>query len=665
MNPAKVYCKLLFVLIIQLIAACQNRLFCETKTHYCINTQNGLSDNQVLQMLQLQDGRMVICTKETINIYDGQHFSYIDRKTAGHIPLRNYNGHTHLYIDKQQRLWIKGYRKLYCIDLQRMSGYPSPETLFHRNVDDFYIDGNLDIWIVDGNHIAKTSENHEFIIPVDAGSVQDIDVHHDTLYAFTSTGKVMAYHPRQQLPIYQAAAYGKDEALQFANTSLIVKGTEAIIYQVRMGAKQSVLLAFDIHARTWRRIMQSPYPMHTLIVTAANTAYVTEPDGYRVIDLASGEQTVLKKLRLPDGSMLGTGINTVCQDREGGIWLGTYDTGILYSSPLSGLFDTRPIDIQASPVLTEIFLHSERMQVGQTYGKLKMEVAPPYVKHLTLAHDQNSIAFKFSTMNYARPRSTCYRYRFSGERSGWHIVSADSVGRYVDDQGTLYLPFIGLSPGKYCLEVMSSTNPQKWNEEQIYTLLFEIEAPWWATPASFAVYALLAAILMWGGVFLYTRNVRIRMIRKNKEEILLLRIKNLMEQVNNYQSSCNITLTETPAEETEKEMTPQEIAFMNRATDLVIQNLSNQEYTVEQLSRDLCMERTGLYKKLTALLDKSPVTFIRSIRLNRAAEMICRQEKSITEIAEETGFCSTSYFSKCFQKEFGCKPSEYLQKHSS
>ena len=69
--------------------------------------------------------------------------------------------------------------------------------------------------------------------------------------------------------------------------------------------------------------------------------------------------------------------------------------------------------------------------------------------------------------------------------------------------------------------------------------------------------------------------------------------------------------------------------------------------------------RTGLYRKLTALMDKSPVAFIRSIRLQRAAEMLAGGGRSVAEVAERTGFGSTGYFSKCFQAEFGCRPSDY------
>lgn len=144
--------------------------------------------------------------------------------------------------------------------------------------------------------------------------------------------------------------------------------------------------------------------------------------------------------------------------------------------------------------------------------------------------------------------------------------------------------------------------------------------------------------------------------------MLLLRIQNLVEQVNrNEHSEAAVVLNEPDVQDEDDVLEPsaQEKEFMARATQLVEQHLASPQYSVKQLAADLCMERTGLYKKLTLMMQQSPVAFIRSIRLHRAAEMLKRGDMSITEVSERSGFCSVSYFSRCFQKEFGCKPSEY------
>lgn len=99
--------------------------------------------------------------------------------------------------------------------------------------------------------------------------------------------------------------------------------------------------------------------------------------------------------------------------------------------------------------------------------------------------------------------------------------------------------------------------------------------------------------------------------------------------------------------------------LLQKARTLIEQHLSDSSYGVEQLAADLCMERTGLYKKIVALTGDKPVNFIKNIRLKQAATLLRDGRLSINEIALQTGFSSPSYFTKCFKSHFGVKPSEY------
>lgn len=102
--------------------------------------------------------------------------------------------------------------------------------------------------------------------------------------------------------------------------------------------------------------------------------------------------------------------------------------------------------------------------------------------------------------------------------------------------------------------------------------------------------------------------------------------------------------------------------LLQKARTLIEQHLSDSSYGVEQLAADLCMERTGLYKKIVALTGDKPVNFIKNIRLKQAATLLRDGRLSINEIALQTGFSSPSYFTKCFKSHFGIKPSEYSEK---
>ena len=126
----------------------------------------------------------------------------------------------------------------------------------------------------------------------------------------------------------------------------------------------------------------------------------------------------------------------------------------------------------------------------------------------------------------------------------------------------------------------------------------------------------------------------------------------------------NITCVHSHTEphQTENKQDASESVFLTKAIELVEKNLHVPGYSVEQLSRDLCMERTGLYRKLVAMLDQSPQPLHPQHPLATCGTTHPGSSLSITEIAERTGFSSSSYLSKCFQEMYGCRPSEYAEK---
>ena len=93
--------------------------------------------------------------------------------------------------------------------------------------------------------------------------------------------------------------------------------------------------------------------------------------------------------------------------------------------------------------------------------------------------------------------------------------------------------------------------------------------------------------------------------------------------------------------------------------DIITDNLSDEQFDVQQFSREIGMSGTQLRRKMNALTGQSPNHFIRSKRLKEAARLIREEQQTVSEAAYQSGFNSLSYFSKCFQEEFGKLPSEY------
>jgi AraC-like DNA-binding protein len=100
--------------------------------------------------------------------------------------------------------------------------------------------------------------------------------------------------------------------------------------------------------------------------------------------------------------------------------------------------------------------------------------------------------------------------------------------------------------------------------------------------------------------------------------------------------------------------------FIIRLMDYTDEVWNDANFKAVDFIRPMGYSKSQLNRKLVALTGKSPNAFIREYRLNKALKLFRKGDHNISEIAFETGFSSPSYFTTCFQKQFGHQPSEYL-----
>jgi signal transduction histidine kinase/ligand-binding sensor domain-containing protein/DNA-binding response OmpR family regulator len=103
--------------------------------------------------------------------------------------------------------------------------------------------------------------------------------------------------------------------------------------------------------------------------------------------------------------------------------------------------------------------------------------------------------------------------------------------------------------------------------------------------------------------------------------------------------------------------------FIKKALKIVETNLAEASFTVEDFGAEMGMSRVSLYKKLLALTDRTPIEFIRVIRLKQAAHLLETSQLSVAEVAYRVGFNNPRYFSKYFSQEYEMLPSEYIEKN--
>ena len=105
--------------------------------------------------------------------------------------------------------------------------------------------------------------------------------------------------------------------------------------------------------------------------------------------------------------------------------------------------------------------------------------------------------------------------------------------------------------------------------------------------------------------------------------------------------------------------------FLRRMNEIIEENFSNPELSIDFLADRLCISRSGLFAKIKTLANITPNELIQEVRLKKAAALLRENKYRINEICYMIGFNNPSYFSKCFQKQFGMKPGEYANSQAN
>ena len=120
--------------------------------------------------------------------------------------------------------------------------------------------------------------------------------------------------------------------------------------------------------------------------------------------------------------------------------------------------------------------------------------------------------------------------------------------------------------------------------------------------------------------------------------------------------------TETATPPGEMATNPVDDELLTRMNRLIEDNLSDSALNVNFLAAELGISRSGLFAKIKSLTDATPNEMIQIVRLRRAAQLLTEGNHLVSEVAYMVGFSNPSYFTKCFQRQFGMKPAEYISK---
>ncbi len=231
----------------------------------------------------------------------------------------------------------------------------------------------------------------------------------------------------------------------------------------------------------------------------------------------SGEGHILfKNISYEDGFLgIGCTHNSIYEDNEGIIWIGTNDRLTAYH-PEGEIPDTIPPTIQ----LTGLSLFNEHIGWANLLNKkdsvltlgngvkvsnvefdglTKWYGLPEY---LSLAYNNNYLTFNFIGITLKSPKKVKYQFKLDGIDKNWSAITGNNEA-----------PYGNMPHGTYTFRVKAMNSEGYWSNELNYT--FTIRPPWWRTWLAYAIYILLA------GFFIYYLNRRERKRLAKKNEMIL------------------------------------------------------------------------------------------------------------------------------------------------
>jgi ligand-binding sensor domain-containing protein/signal transduction histidine kinase/CheY-like chemotaxis protein/AraC-like DNA-binding protein len=159
----------------------------------------------------------------------------------------------------------------------------------------------------------------------------------------------------------------------------------------------------------------------------------------------------------------------------------------------------------------------------------------------------------------------------------------------------------------------------------------------------------------------YEAGADIYLTKPVKKELFIQVILNFIQNQEKLRQKIQETLLSNNAfQEEEIPLNKLDEEFLKRLVEFIESNIADPNIDSRSICEEIGMSRTVLYAKIKSLTGQSVHEFIKSIRLKRSIKLLLDGTLNISQIALEVGFNSHSYFDKCFVKQYGVGPKEYL-----
>ncbi len=202
------------------------------------------------------------------------------------------------------------------------------------------------------------------------------------------------------------------------------------------------------------------------------------------------------------------------------------------------------------------------------------------------------------------------------------------------------IPLYNLSFGTHTVRVKALDG----SEDTTASIQFTVRPPFWLSGYALCIYFILLIIILGIGYRHHKKNA----VSTSSEPSVI--------STNTEIHGGEVNLTEITSINASQE-------FIDKATQIIEEHIDATDFSVEALSEEMNLSRSALYKKLMTATGKSPLEFMRTIRLRHGLARVQQGKLSVSEIAYSVGL-SPKQFSKFFKEEYGVLPSLYKKQNT-
>lgn len=203
-----------------------------------------------------------------------------------------------------------------------------------------------------------------------------------------------------------------------------------------------------------------------------------------------------------------------------------------------------------------------------------------------------------------------------------------------------------LQPGEYTLEVMASNSDTvRGNRKKLH---IQVGPPFNQTPLIYLLFCALGLAIVVLVIWIRIRFSKLRLLFPLEPTDT----EKLQEPEVGFHRDFPLGVEMTEHNDYDK-------TFVAQLYALIDKHMSEAEFDLTYLSRELCISRSHFFQKVKALTNETPYELLKSYRLKKAAEMLAQDRAQVSEVYVRCGFKSLAHFSRAFKERYGIPPGKY------